>query len=566
MKRLTYALATFAMLVAPLAPLRAATLAPGDLIKASGNAVYYYNTDGKRYVFPNEKTYFTWYTGFTNIKTVTDSELAAIQIGGNVTYRPGVKLVKLTTDPKVYAVDAPSILRWVKTESLAQSYYGADWAKQVNDLPDAFFADYMTGTAIGTTTDYNRATLADATPNIGAILNTSVPTTETTITQMKGTDFSISLASNPTTGYGWTATFAPDKFTKVSDVYTPATTTVVGSGGTEKFTFTPLSAGTYDIVFSYARSFETGVAPIDVRTYHVNVGEPAAPITPTASSTVQGATYTLTASKTQAQALESVDLFASTNDTSPITKIEIYAGDALYASCPSARSCSTTFTLPNVGLPDSYAFTAKFYTSANGVVDAHASTQVVALPVNSAIILILDHAQLKPGQAAGIHVQLGAGLNASKIVINVDGSDLKTCSSSPSTCLYNDLLNGTLGSKYVVYAWVQNAQSLRYKSAPQTIPLATNDNPTLTLSASNASILPTEHVDITASASDSDGISSVQILKDGAILKTCNGAAPCTVNAGPFNLAAGNTVSFTATAVDLLGATTTASGATVTIR
>ena len=32
----------------------AATLAGGDLIKASGPAVYYYGGDGKRYVFPNE--------------------------------------------------------------------------------------------------------------------------------------------------------------------------------------------------------------------------------------------------------------------------------------------------------------------------------------------------------------------------------------------------------------------------------------------------------------------------------------------------------------------------------
>jgi hypothetical protein len=71
----------------------AASLSAGDLIKASGPAVYYYATDAKRYVFPNEKTYFAWYNDFSGVKTITDTELAAIAIGGNVTVRPGTKLV-----------------------------------------------------------------------------------------------------------------------------------------------------------------------------------------------------------------------------------------------------------------------------------------------------------------------------------------------------------------------------------------------------------------------------------------------------------------------------------------
>src|SRR5512145_2483213 len=70
---------------------QAATLNAGDLIKASGPAVYFYAADGKRYVFPDEKTYFSWFVDFSSVKTITDSELAAITIGGNVTIRPGTK-------------------------------------------------------------------------------------------------------------------------------------------------------------------------------------------------------------------------------------------------------------------------------------------------------------------------------------------------------------------------------------------------------------------------------------------------------------------------------------------
>ena len=43
--------------------------------------------DGKRYVFPNEATYRSWYSDFSTVQTITDKEPAQITIGGNVTYR-----------------------------------------------------------------------------------------------------------------------------------------------------------------------------------------------------------------------------------------------------------------------------------------------------------------------------------------------------------------------------------------------------------------------------------------------------------------------------------------------
>lgn len=128
---------------------QAATLSPGDLIKASGPAVYYYAADGKRYVFPNEKTYFSWYNDFSSVVTITDAELAAIMIGGNVTIRPGTSLVKITTDPKVYAISSNcGMLHWIQSETLAQQLYGANWAQRVVDVPDAFFVDYEVGSPI----------------------------------------------------------------------------------------------------------------------------------------------------------------------------------------------------------------------------------------------------------------------------------------------------------------------------------------------------------------------------------------------------------------------------------
>jgi hypothetical protein len=128
----------------------AATLMNGDLIKASGPAVYYYAADGRRYVFPNEKTYFSWYYDFSSVKTITDEELAALTIGGNVTIRPGTKLVKITTDPKVYAVTQGGVLHWVESEAIAITLFGAGWAQRVVDVPDGFFVNYSVGSSLST--------------------------------------------------------------------------------------------------------------------------------------------------------------------------------------------------------------------------------------------------------------------------------------------------------------------------------------------------------------------------------------------------------------------------------
>jgi len=129
----------------------------GDLIKVSTPAVYYYGADGKRYVFPNVDIYKSWYSDFKNVKTITDSQLASIPLGANVTYKPGLKLVKITTDSKVYAVDLGGTLRWIKTEAAAKSLYGSNWVSKITDVSDANFGDYKMGTPIEKAGDFDVA-------------------------------------------------------------------------------------------------------------------------------------------------------------------------------------------------------------------------------------------------------------------------------------------------------------------------------------------------------------------------------------------------------------------------
>lgn len=165
MKRILFTL-PFLVGLAFAGPVRAA--GDGELIKASGPAVYY-ASGGKRYVFPNEKIYFSWYRDFSGVRTVSDTELASHLIGGNVTYKPGVRLIKLQTDPKVYAVGAGGRLRWIATEEAAKSLYGAQWNKQVDDVSDAYFVDYREGDPIASAADFDPIA-ESSTPDITADL------------------------------------------------------------------------------------------------------------------------------------------------------------------------------------------------------------------------------------------------------------------------------------------------------------------------------------------------------------------------------------------------------------
>ncbi len=172
--RLTLSLATFlcaigAAVLAMAVPQTQAAVSAGDLIRGeSFTAVYYVGADGFRYVFPNDKAYFTWYTDFDDVVVITDTELSKIQIGGNITYKPGVKMVKINTDPKTYAVDAGGTLRHVATEAVAVALYGTDWNTKIDDIADGFFPNYTIGTAITTSADFSPASVTATVTDINA--------------------------------------------------------------------------------------------------------------------------------------------------------------------------------------------------------------------------------------------------------------------------------------------------------------------------------------------------------------------------------------------------------------
>lgn len=127
----------------------------GDLIQGSTKAVYQYGSDKKRHIFPTLGTYQTYYgNDFSKVKKISDQTLSQISLGDNMTYNPGLKMIKIQSDPKVYAVDRGAVLRWVITEEIAQELYGSNWKGYVDDLSVAFFPDYTIGEPLVSVADF----------------------------------------------------------------------------------------------------------------------------------------------------------------------------------------------------------------------------------------------------------------------------------------------------------------------------------------------------------------------------------------------------------------------------
>ncbi|MBI2484829.1 hypothetical protein HYW18_01620 [Candidatus Uhrbacteria bacterium] len=118
--------------------------AASTLVKGTGSAVYLI-VGRARYVFPSAGVYASWFSDFSAVKGVTEEVLAKYPIGGSVIYRPGVRLLKLVSDPKVYVIEPGGVLRWIPSEAVAISLYGPAWIERLDVLDDAFFAAYRVG-------------------------------------------------------------------------------------------------------------------------------------------------------------------------------------------------------------------------------------------------------------------------------------------------------------------------------------------------------------------------------------------------------------------------------------
>lgn len=129
-KFLTYSVvaATIAwsMGISAVLPAAAAyTPTDGDLIKTASYPAVYYVAGGKKYLFVNRVTFGTWRDDFTGLKTVTQSEFDAVPLGGNVTARAGVNLIKFDNSDLVYAVTPGAKLCKLVDTAAQTALYGS---------------------------------------------------------------------------------------------------------------------------------------------------------------------------------------------------------------------------------------------------------------------------------------------------------------------------------------------------------------------------------------------------------------------------------------------------------
>lgn len=117
-----------------------------------GAAVYYIANNGKKYVFPDSKTYSTWYSDFNKVQRVSLTKLDTYANGGVMPYRAGTKLITHPDTSKIYAVEPGGVLRHVLTAALAGSLYGNNWMSQVQDVIPGFFStSYLIGAPLDRT-------------------------------------------------------------------------------------------------------------------------------------------------------------------------------------------------------------------------------------------------------------------------------------------------------------------------------------------------------------------------------------------------------------------------------
>jgi plastocyanin len=224
----------------------ATTIVSGDLIRGqSFSAVYYMGADGFRYVFPNEKTYFTWYSSFDSVKFISDADLGNIQIGGNVTYKPNTRMIKINTDPKVYAVSDNGVLHWVSTAEAATILGGSDWSHAIDDVPDGFFTNYSTtGTTLSTANAASTFKTSSYATNVNLDKDLAVPK-EISITSSAFSPLDINMSANRTVRFTNNDT---ERHTATGDDGVWGTGTIL-PGGNFIIRFT--TAGTYTFYDGY---------------------------------------------------------------------------------------------------------------------------------------------------------------------------------------------------------------------------------------------------------------------------------------------------------------------------
>jgi len=586
----------------------AASITAGSVIKGSGSALYYLSSDGKRYVFPNDKAYFSWYPDFSEVQTVSDSVLSSYSLGGNVTYRPGTELVKIQSDPKVYAVDKGGVLRWVNSESAATAIFGSNWSKHVDDIADAFFINYTVGSPIYSAGDFNPATEASADGSISTDMSlkggrTNAPANTPAATTGGAGSVSVSLSpysSTLSSGQSTTVTANASDTNGISSIVIYAnangslvkTCTISGypANGTCLLTLYSNDYTNGSNISIYAqmtdRSGYTATSTSTTLTAQNNVttaaGSVSLALSPYATTLVSGQSTTVT---------------ASAYDASGIASMGIYVNGSLSQTCsvsnyPASNTCTTTLyggNYTNGSTVSVYAqMTDEYGNSATSTTSTLSIVNTAATGTGSVSLSLSPYATtLANGQTTTLTANGYDSSGIASMGIYINNTLVQTCpiptiypiNNACSLNLYGG--NYTNGQTVSMYAQLTDRYGSVSNSTTSTLSIqnstgsgntgANSGTISLSLTPSNTTLTNGQSTTVNASGYNGSGMASMGIYVNGALSQSCpfstfTASANCstTISAGSYGN--GSTISVYAQMTDSYGNVATSATSTLTVQ
>lgn len=577
-----------AVLLAGPGPALAANCVSGQLIKASTPAVYYCGANGQRYVFPNLNTYHTWYSSFSSVQTITDAALAAIPLGGNVTYRPGVRLVKIVSSPTVYAVDAGGVLHAIASENVAIQLYGAAWNKSIDDIPDAFFTNYQVSTPITAASQFSQAAIVTAAATInldkglaGASASSAPGVTlslSPNVTVLSsGQTTTVTVTANDPSGIYSASVFMNGELLKTcsqSGLPTYATCSTTINGG-DYADGSILSLYGQEVNGSLQRVISSTKAITTSGGGSVSAGSVTVSLSPAVTTLNAGQTTTV-----------SVNAY----DPAGLNSVAVFVNGALFQNCGqsgvvTSASCSAVIYGSSYPSGSNIAIYGQ-EVNKNGVPTISATTNLTVQVGSSAngnsvtLTFSPNATTLAVGDTMNVQIAAYAPLGVRSMSLYINGIRVQGCDASGAAAHANcqavisgaNYLSGTTLSVYG-QASDTDSNSVISPTSTITITAGTSVSSNVSLSFSPyATALPVgQTTTVTVSATDPAGLSSLALYVNNVLANTCNVTTAanttgnCSVVLNGANYASGSTLTIYGRATNRNAVTSTSPTSTLII-
>jgi hypothetical protein len=281
----------------------------------------------------------------------------------------------------------------------------------------------------------------------------------------------------------------------------------------------------------------------------------------TGESTSSNTSVIFTTSQATVQAGDTITLQVYASDTLAITGIELFFDGGLLKTC-SSITCTADVQIPLAGTKTSYTVEGRVSTLSQNLITKTATLSVTQ-GTSPLAKLTIAQSVIRPDQLAGVSIEADVSIAVNRIDIYVDESNIKSCASTARVCNWSGSVSGSIGSTHPVYGVIKDTLGRNYISPTQSITLSANDAPGVTVSPAKPIIYLGETVDITVTATDNEGIASIDVLYNGNVLKHCESGAPCTATTGPWNTI--GSVTFTGRATDPSGTTGSGESSAVSV-